>query len=225
MRQPRDRTFLPILVVLAGGCFFGLTWYMRSMERRAIENPAVRDQLIHGRARPLADVAQTIAHMQLVTAEVQTSVSTTVSHENWRGMALANVQAPVRLLYGVDVSQASTRHIGYSPATSEYLVRIPPPRRISTEVCGGDEVVEVQLGWARLRSRAGEYYLGLARKSLYDRARELVLSPDDARFVRETSVAQVRKAVEKLVGEGSMVTVVVDDSLDGVTTVNSAEAP
>lgn len=222
----RNRLAFPVmLLLLAGAVFASLSWYMGVLERRALGTPAIRDQLVHGRARPLAEVAQTVAKMELVTAEVQTCVSTRVEHDNWRGLAAATVEAPVRLLYGVDVSKVKSESIGYSPATKSYLIRIPPPQRIATEVRGGEEEIEVHVGWARLRSRAGEYYLGLARKGLYDAARELTLGPDDSRNVRETTVAQVQSAVKKLVGEEATVKVVIDDALGGVTTATTGESP
>jgi hypothetical protein len=213
MRRVSHRTgFAVVLAALAGLVFLGLTAFMRSLERRALGNPAIREQLTaDGRARPLAEVARTIAKLHLVTAEVHTTVATTIAHENWRGVAAANVQAPARLLYGVDVSKVDVRSIGFSPATSTYLVRIPPPMRIATEVCGGDEVFDVHVGWARLRSRAGEYYLGLARRDLYDRALEMTLSPEDARTVRETTRGQVEQAVRTLVGGAAAVTVEFDE--------------
>lgn len=213
------------LAMLAGVVFFGLTAFMRRLERRAIENPAIRDQLVNGRVRPLADVARTVARLNLVTAEVETCVATRVSHDNWRGAAVATVEAPVVLHYGIDVSQVRSDHIEFSPAGNSYIIRIPPPRRMATEVLGGQETVDVQVGWARLRSRAGEYYLGLARKSLYESARELALSPEDARTVRETSIAQVGEAVRRFVGDDAWVKVVVDESLGSVQTANSTEAP
>lgn len=219
MRVPRSKLgFAAVLAVLAVGVFAALTTFMRSLEQRALGNPAIRDQLMaDGRVRPLADVAQTVAKLQLVTAEVQTTVATNITHENWRGMASATVEAPARLLFGVDVSGVDVRSVGFSPATSAYYVRVPPPTRIATEVCGGQEMVSVQVGWARLRTVAGEYYLGLARRGLYDRAREMTLSPEDALTVRETTRSQVEKAVRSLVGGAASVTVVFDEGPDAAT--------
>ncbi len=217
----------PVLVTaLAAVVFASLAVYMRSQERRALSSPMIRDQVLaSGRVRPLADVAKVIAKMQLVTAEVQTTVKTQMSDENWRGLASATVEAPARLLYGVDVSDLDVRNIGFSPAASTYLIRIPPPRRVATEVCGDDESIKVQVGWARLRSFAGEYYLGLARKALYTKARELTLSPADAAKIRETTLAQVQDAVRHLVGDQASVNVIFDDSMPTVADVPAQETP
>jgi len=216
-RTLKSLGFPLMLAALAFGVFGSLWVYMGTLERRALNSPAIRDQLLaDGHIRPLAEVARTVAKMELVTAEVQTTVSTHIAHENWRGIATASVEAPARLLYGVDLSTVNVQDVGFSPATSAYIMRIPPPRRIATEVCGGDETFNVQVGWARLRSIAGEYYLGLARKSLYDRAREMMLSPEDARIVRETTMKQVEAAVRRLVGGSAPVTVLFDDRASAV---------
>jgi hypothetical protein len=71
-----------------------------------------------------------------------------------------------------------------------------------------DEDTEVRLGWARLRSRAGEYYLGLARKALHEEAQRMTLGPDDAAMVRRTTREQVADVVRRIAGPGSEVEVV-----------------
>jgi hypothetical protein len=144
--------------------------------------------------------------MKLVTVEVNTHVESTAEDANWRGDVNARVEAPVRLLYGSDLSKLETGGLSFSPATGAYLVRIPVPERIATEVCTEDDPV-VQVGWMRLRSRAGEYYLGLARRDLYQRACELALSPEDAAMVRRTTREQVEALVKKIVGPRAPVTV------------------
>lgn len=213
---------MPVLTALLAAVVFASLWaYMQSLERRALSSPMIRDQILaSGRVRPLADVAKVIARMQLVTAEVQTTVQTQMSDENWRGLASATVEAPARILYGIDVSDMNVRSISYGPAESTYLIRIPPPRRMATEVCGDDEKIKVQVGWARLRSIAGEYYLGLARKALYTKARELTLKPEDAARVREMTLTQVQAAVQHLVGRDAAVHVIFDDTMPSV-----ADAP
>ncbi len=210
----KNLAFPALLALLAAAVFASLWAYMQSLERRALSSPMIRDQILaSGRVRPLADVAKVIARMQLVTAEVQTTVQTQMSDENWRGLASATVEAPARILYGVDVSDINVRSVSYSPAESTYLIRIPPPRRMATEVCGDDEKIKVQVGWARLRSIAGEYYLGLARKALYTKARELTLKPDDAARIRETTLTQVKETVQHLVGPDAVVHVIFDDTM------------
>jgi hypothetical protein len=89
-----------------------------------------------------------------------------------------------------------------------YVVRVPRPSRISTEVFGEREAPLVQTGWLRLRSMAGEYVLSEARKGVSDEARELVLLPEDAAKVEQVTKEQVAKLVKSIVGDESEVNVV-----------------
>lgn len=204
--------FFAALLGAAGVLFVSLSGYMRGLERRAIESPTIHEQLTaEGKARPLAHVAEAIREMKLVTVEVDSSVVSETNDQNWRGEVSAKVCAPVKLFYGADLSKMSVDSLAMSPADGGILVRIPRPERIATEVCGEAENIEVQMGWLRLRSRAGEYYLGLARKDLHERALDLKLSPEDARFVRKTTKEQTEALVKKIVGPGRPVAVVFED--------------
>jgi hypothetical protein len=70
------------------------------------------------------------------------------------------------------------------------------------------EAPQVQAGWLRLRSMAGEYYLSQARKDASDEARELVLLPQDAAKVEEVTREQVGALVRSIVGKDAEVEVV-----------------
>lgn len=200
------------LILIAAALFGSLCLFMRLMEREAVRSALIDDQIgPGGKARPLAEVAQAVRSMKLVTVEVSTKVTSESGHDNWRGAVDAKVTAPVRLLYGADLSALSATSVAYSPLEKIYLVRVPMPTRIATEVCGDSEQVEVQIGWLRLRSRAGEYYLGLARRDLYERARAIALSPEDAAFVRKTTREQVESLVKKVAGEHARVSIAFDD--------------
>jgi hypothetical protein len=202
------------VLTLAGvslAVFVALAVSMRAMERRVVAHARVDESLTDaGKARPLAEVARKIAEMKLVTVEVDSKVTAETSHESWRGDVGAKVEAPVKLLYGADLSKLRLGGLTASPVGG-LLVRIPTPERIATEVCGDSESIGVNLGWMRLRSRAGEYYVGLARHDLYQRARELTLSEEDAVFVRKTTREQTEQLVKKIVGERTPVTVVYED--------------
>jgi hypothetical protein len=201
-----------VLLALAAGLFSGLVVYMRSLERGALRSALINDQVgPSGKARPVAEVAQSIRSMKLVTVEVATTVTSDSEHDSWRGGVNATVKAPVRLLYGADLSRLRT--VAYSPLERAWLVRIPTPERIATEVCTDSEQAEVQVGWLRLRSRAGEYYLGLARRDLSERARALTLSAEDAEFVRRATREQVEGLLKRIVGTGAGVRVEFDDSV------------
>jgi hypothetical protein len=200
------------LIVAAAVVFLGAAAYMRSLERRALAAPAIRDQLTAaGTPRPVAEVSQALRQTKLVTVEVDTKVASHTGGESWRGDVSARVEAPVRLYYGTDLSKLEPEHLSLSPVGGGYLVRIPVPERIATEVCGDAESVEVEVGWMRLRSRAGEYFLGLARRDLTRRARELTLTPADARMVRRATREQAEALVKKIVGPNTPVTVAFQD--------------
>jgi hypothetical protein len=203
--------FLIVLGCMALLLFAGLAAFMQRLERRAVAGGIVDDQLTAaGSPRPLAEVASILRRAKLVTTEINTRVSSVVSDQSWRGDVAATVEAPVRLLYGCDLSRMDVSAVAFSPLTEAYLVRIPAPERIATEV-RTEEGLDVDVGWMRLRSRAGEYYLGLARRSLYERARELTLSPEDAQTVRENTLEQVRAVLGRVLGDGARVQVMFVD--------------
>lgn len=72
----------------------------------------------------------------------------------------------------------------------------------------------MQTGWLRFRTRAGEYYLGQARKGLGEAARTMVLLPGDMRKVEEATREQVQQLVQMLVGERVSVIVRLDPSAE-----------
>lgn len=198
-----------MLIVMAVALFASLAWYLRELEARAVGGHGLDDQFTGaGELRPLAEVARLLRQCKLVTVEINTKVLSGSTHESWRGDVEANVEVPVRLLYGTDLSALSMDALAFSPVARAYLVRIPPPERIATEVVGSDEDIAVRLGWLRSRSLSGEYHLGLARRGLYERAREMTLSHDDAQMVRETTREEVAALVKRLVGERAAVEVV-----------------
>jgi hypothetical protein len=200
-------------LLACAGIVFGATWlYLRSVERRALECAPIRDQIDRaGRLRPTADVARAVKAMKLVTIEIDTAATAERDHESWRGDVSASVTAPVRLLFGTDLSRMEADAVSASPLTRHYVVRIPPPERIATEVDTGQEDATVKVGWARLRTRAGEYWLGQARRALYEEARRLMLPPDQAAAVRHETREQVAAMVRGLVGPGAPVTVLFAD--------------
>lgn len=225
MKRPSRQT---LWLVICAAAVFGVTAaYLRSLERRALECRGIRDQLDEaGRLRPAADVARAVKAMKLVTVEIDTSATAHRDHESWRGDVSASVKAPVRLLFGTDLSRMQTDSVALSPLTRTYIVRIPPPQRVATEVDTGAEEAEVQVGWARLRTRAGEYWLGQARRGLTDEARRLMLTPEMAEDVRRRTLEQVEALVQRTVGPAARVNVMFDEGLpDPARTEAAAEGP
>ncbi len=198
-----------ILVLVAIALFASLTWSLRRAEWRAVH--AVVDEHARTERLSVAEVASAVRRLNLVTVELVTSVESESLSESWRGDVRAAVSAPAVFHYGVDLSKLEAHRIGYSPASSAYVVRVPIPKRVALEVLGQDEQFAVTTGWLRSRSMAGEYHLGLARRGLYDAAQHLTLAPEDAARVRDLSRTQIASLIGKIVGPGRVVSVAFQD--------------
>jgi hypothetical protein len=127
----------------------------------------------------------------------------------------AEVSVPARLLMGTDLARAevSARRVGPAPgAIVGYKITVPPPATLAAELTGsGDERTAVEVGWLRFRSRAGEYYLGLARRGLPAAAGSLALAPGDEAFVRRETRQRVGELVRGIIGADADVVVVFGD--------------
>ncbi len=214
-RTPNSRSwaFVAALALSAGALFAGLTWFMSVQQARALRAAAVNDQLTpQGVPRPEAEIARAIRAARLVTIIFETNVTAQSGSPSWRGDVSATVRAPVRLLFGVDLSNFSEAAVKTDPFGSSYIVTLPRPTRIATEVLGAGESVRVSVGWLRLRSVSGEYHLGLARKGLYEAARGMTLRPADAELVESATREQVRDLVRAVAGERAVVEVRFSDA-------------
>lgn len=204
---PKSAAVLALAFALAAG----LAGWMRSMERE-VTRRATLDGTDPGTfpPRPVAEVVSAVAAMKLITVQIDTHVEVASTDTSWRGDVAAKVKVPVRLHYGTDLAAIDASGIAYSPLRGMYILRIPRPTRLSTEIIGA-ESSEVETGWLRLRSRAGEYHLGLARKAVADQARRMTLSDADADKVQSTTREQVASLVRSIVGERAMVHVLFKD--------------
>ncbi len=210
------------IAACAGAIFVGLAAYLRSQEEglRGAMNAAPAP----GKPPPqVAGVQQAVSAMQLVTVVLDTHVTVTARDESWRGDVDANIKVPVRLLYGTDFSRARVDSVKLGPLASAYLVRVPEPSRIATEVFPEREESQVQTGWLRFRAVGGEYTLGLARRSVAEEARRMVLRPEDQEMVRERTRARVVELVKAVAGQGASVTVTFV-SLEELPAVPGAES-
>jgi hypothetical protein len=194
--------------VLACLIFGGLALFIRSQERGAIEASAVDDRMTPGGTiRPEAMVSRAVRASRLVTVVLETTVTAQSVSSSWRGDAVAQVRAPVRLMFGTDLSNLAEGAVRVDPFGGAMVVNVPRPSRMATEVLGDGERSEVSVGWLRLRSIAGEYQLGLARKGLYEAARTMTLRDADARLVEEATREQVTALVKAIAGERTAVEV------------------
>jgi len=205
--------------LLALSVFGGLAAWMSSQQSEYLAAAQAAAHLNDSAPpRPIAEVAQAIAAMKLVTVEIDTKVKIQRGDESWRGDVLASIEYPVRLSYGVDLSRMDVSAAAWSPLTREYVVRIPRPMRIATQIAPELAPPEVRTGWLRLRSRAGEYYVSQARKDAPRVAADLELLPDDALRVQTTSLEQVERLVRTIVGKTAGVKVrFIEDAGEPIT--------
>lgn len=195
------RAALPALLVLGG-----LAAWMHRQQSALVSEAAAAARVNALRPpRPVADVARAVAAMKLVTVEIDTTVRIVRGDESWRGDVLASIEVPVRLSYGTDLSAMDVTSLAFSPLSGAYYVSVPRPTRIATQVYGEKSPPSVSTGWARLRSRAGEYYLSQARKDAAKTADGLTLRPEDAARVESTTKAQVEQLIRSIVGEETAV--------------------
>jgi hypothetical protein len=228
--DPALRVFvvmLALMVLLCGGA------WLYALERGGGRASRVHAQLRAARLRPPAQVAAAVRAMKLITVQLDTMVTVERGEESWRGDVKAQVKVPVRLHYGTDLTALDVSRVTHSLTLAGvaegpggvYVVKLPRPERVATEVFREQENADVKTGWLRLRSQAGEYFLGLARRDASDEARDLTLLPADEAYVRTVTREQVSALVMAVVGEEASVRVLFDEETlaDAAPTKPSAE--
>ena len=199
--RPRSGTIL--LAILAFATFAAVYVINRAREVAATtEALAVAAATAAERVDPIQVLSLTRS-MKLVTVEVVSSITVKRADDSWRGDIEASVNTPVRLHYGIDLSNLRPESIAIgSPigGVGVLVVRVPRPARLAAEIIAGEEVTSVDVGWARTRSRAGEYYLGLARRDLPEELQKLTLSPTQQAQVERESLERVHELITQIVG-------------------------
>jgi hypothetical protein len=181
--------------------FGGLGWWSwRLQEAQLAATRAAVEVNELGPPRPVAEVASAVETTKLVSVEIDTKVKVERGEASWRGDVRAAIEVPVRLSYGVDLSRMRTDRLAWSPASRAYVVIVPPPTRIATEIFPERKEPDVEVGWLRLRSQAGEYFLSQARRDAAAAAAALELRPDDARRVEEATRNRLAALVRSIVG-------------------------
>lgn len=195
--------------LLGGALFGGLALLLHTQQEEILSTSHMAVQLDgEGKLRPLADVVETTRALKLVTLTIDTRVRAKVRDERWRGSASAVVEAPVRYVYGVDLAGLDPDAIRLGKILGIYEITIPHPTRIATEVDGSHPVEEVvEVSGTRFKSRAGEYYLGLARKDIYDQARKSTLPKETLDEIDTKTQEQVETLVRRFVGPSAEVRV------------------
>jgi len=198
---------------LGAALFAGLAVLLKTQQAEVLSTTQVGSQLDEeGKLRPVADVVETTRALKLVTLTIDTVIQTKVRDERWRGTASAIVKAPVRYVYGVDLAGLDPDAIRVGKILGIYEITIPHPHRIATEVDGSHPVEElVEVSGTRFKTVAGEYYLGLARKAIYDEARKSTLPPEILEEIDTKTREQVETLVRRFVGPSAEVRVIFDE--------------
>jgi hypothetical protein len=220
-----------VVTLLAVALAALLALLLREQQRDALRQAqTLAEQAQPARLSPAA-VALALRSLELVTVTIDTSITIERGDEDWRGGAKASLTAPLRLRYGVDLAQLDASRVLPTPLNAGVVLRVPRPRRISLEVFAERETFDVSTTGLRLRSRAGEYYLGLARRDVHEAARRLKLLPRDQQVVRDLTRAQVESLARSILGPGTFVKVIVegegvdDLSLDAPENAAARAAP
>lgn len=138
--------------------------------------------------------------LRLVTVEMHAPVRVACRDENWRGVAEAMIEAPTRLLFGVDLSGLSRSSLSFGDH-GLVLVTIPRPSLQAIELDMSRPREEVTVSGLRLRSRSGVSQLSRARLEIYEAAQRLALTSETERLVAETTLAQVAALFRDTLGE------------------------
>jgi len=168
---------------------------------RAADAAAAADARARGLPQ-LAEIQRAFNVMQFITVVLETKVSSASSDESWRGDVKASVQSRARLLYGVDLA-AATLERDTVGILDRLTIRLAQPQKLASELVGtpnpGEETPEVELGWLRFRTRAGEYHVGEARRLLPQAIALMKLSTRDSEMVREQTADRVRSLARMFV--------------------------
>lgn len=187
-----------------------LAFLLREQQQDALRQARMlAEQAEPARLSPGA-VALALRSLELVTVTIDTSITIERGDEDWRGGAKATLTAPLRIRYGVDLSQLDASRVLPAPLDAGVVLRVPRPRRIALEVFAQREAFDVSTTGLRLRTRAGEYYLGLARRDVHEAARRLKLLPRDQQIVREMTQSQIESLARSILGPGAVVRVIIE---------------
>lgn len=202
-----------VILVVAGVVAGSVSVRLWALKRAALDEAKALLPAPTASAMNTARVLGSIRQLKLVTVELATYVNSESDDESWRGDVRAKVSAPVKLHFGTDLSKLKAESLRASSLGNSWIVTVPAPERIATEVFGEREETDVHVGWLRSRSMSGEKHLGLARRELYEAARGLKLSDDDMQWVRGQTREQVAALMRSIVGQWASVTVRFDDEV------------
>lgn len=195
---------------------------LRALEHDALDEVALIESEGAGPMQA-AHVLGSIRKLKLVTVELATHANSSSAEESWRGDVRATVDAPVKLHYGTDLSRLKAESLRVGPLGNSWVITVPAPERVATEVFGEREQTDVRVGWMRSRAVAGEKHLGMARRDLYEAARRLAISQEQMERVRGQTREQVAQLMRSIVGPFAVVRVRFEDEVPHTPETESRE--
>ncbi|MCA9041307.1 MAG: hypothetical protein KDA65_13220, partial [Planctomycetaceae bacterium] len=141
------RTATVLFHLLLGGLavvlFAGLANLLRSQQEDTLSQTMITSHLDEkGQLRPLAEVIEITRSLKLITVVVDSTVQAKTSVDTWRGDVSAVVEAPVRYVYGVDLSRLEPDAFRAGKILGGYDIVVPQPERVAVEVDGSNPTKE-----------------------------------------------------------------------------------
>lgn len=186
--------FAAVLIAVAAG--LGTYWLQArpDPQPQAATAPATSPTT---RPVTIAVIAQEARELKLLTWSFETTVDAQTVSDKWYGDAIANVHAPVRYQYGVDLATLGEKSVFRDSGTGAVLFIVKPPQRLSVEV--DVERLEQSLKTSGIRSRSNnQKQLRQTVNELGAIANNLALSPSDQQRMREASRQQLEKHLQRV---------------------------
>jgi hypothetical protein len=183
-------------ILIAVGAGLGVYW----LQPRAAPPPAAATApttLPATRPVTIAVIMQEARELKLLTWGFETTVDAQSVSDKWYGDAIANVRAPVRYQYGVDLATLEERSVFRDAGTGALLFIVKPPQRLSVEV--DVERLEQTLRTSGMRWRSNnQKQLRRTVNELGAIANNLQLSPGDEQRMREASRQQLERHLHRV---------------------------
>lgn len=141
-------------------------------------------------APQIAQITNAARSLKLITWSFDTTLDARVVSDRWYGEATAEVRAPVRYQYGVDLGTLEPKDAFFDSAGERFVFLVRPPQRLSCEIDVAQ--LEQTLTTSGLRWRSSNTAkIDEARKILATRAQDLLLSAADEGRLRDVSREQL----------------------------------
>ena len=181
---------------------FGVVWLLSPAPPmvEAASTPRVQPAGVEWR------VAEACKQLKVLTSVIQSRLLVRASDDNWRGVAVATIEVPVRIHFGVDLATLSPESIRRG-SDGSFILQLPKPRRLSVEVLPEIGEPRVEVGWGRWKSWAGEQMIADARKKALEQAQTFVADAADMAQVRRQTSEQIEHLVQLVAGPQAKVRV------------------